>query len=464
MEIRIMKHSVGIIGGGIAGLTAAYRLREAGFEVTVLEKSDRVGGAMYSRFERGYLSETGPNTILETSPKVTDLVRDLGIEADKVYANDTAKNRYIVRDRKPVPLPTGPMDFFRTPLFSWKAKLRLFGEPFIPAWDNSYEESLAEFVVRRLGHEFLEYAINPFVAGVYAGDPDILSARHGFPKLYALEQTYGGLIKGQIKGARARRKSGETAKTAARMFSFSEGLKMLPDRFEEILGDHICKQTSVRGIRKTGEDWEITYQVKSGDSKTLTCGTVLYAGRAADLRQIQLNGVDSEDFFTIAQTYHPPVSVLSLGFRREDVEHPLDGFGVLIPKVEEMNTLGVLFSSSMFENRAPEGRVLLTVFIGGTRNPSAALLSKDDLVALAMSDLTTILGVDGDPDYINHLCWKKAIPQYQVGYGKTKDQIDTLEAENPGLYFTGNYRNGISVADTIVNASDVTSRIIESKN
>ena len=229
-----MSKSMIIIGGGIAGMTAAFRLKKAGIKVTLLEKNDRLGGALYSHQEDGYLAELGPNSILETSPLVTELIRDIGLEEDKVYANESSKVRYIVRNKKPVPLPSSPPSFIASPLFSILAKLRLIKEPFIEAWDNQYEESLSQFVIRRLGQEFLDYAINPFVAGVYAGDPDTLSVKHGFPKLYALEQKYGSLIKGQIKGAKERKKRQEVAKQSARMFSFRQGLKMIPTAISNI--------------------------------------------------------------------------------------------------------------------------------------------------------------------------------------------------------------------------------------
>ncbi|MFQ6611114.1 MAG: protoporphyrinogen oxidase, partial [Fidelibacterota bacterium] len=343
-----MNKSVVIIGGGIAGLTAGYRLKEAGFQVTLIEKSSRLGGAMYSKYENGFLSEFGPNTILETSPLVTRLVNDIGLEHSKVYANDTSGNRYIVRNKKPIALPTSPPAFITSPLFSWRAKLRLFLEPFISAWDNKYEESLSQFVVRRLGQEFLDYAINPFVAGVYAGDPDTLSVKYGFSKLYQLEQKYGGLIKGQLKGARERKKRQEVSKQTARMFSFRTGLKEIPDTLEKYLSDNIQKNTSVKDISRKGKSWSVTIYGSDKKEKKLTCGVVLYAGRAADLNSLTLKGKTHNQFSKLSEIYHPPVSVLTLGFDRNDVIHPLDGFGILIPKVENFQILGTLFSSSLF--------------------------------------------------------------------------------------------------------------------
>ncbi|NQU66433.1 MAG: protoporphyrinogen oxidase [Candidatus Marinimicrobia bacterium] len=454
-----MNKSVVIIGGGIAGLTAAFRLQQSGVNVTLVEKSGRLGGAMYSKKEDGFLSEIGPNTILETSPLVTQLVKDIGLEDSKVYANDTSSNRYIVRNKKMEALPTSPLAFLTSPLFSWKAKLRLFREPFIPAWDNRFEESLSQFVLRRLGMEFLDYAINPFVAGVYAGDPDSLSVVHGFSKLYQLEQTYGGLIKGQIKGARERKKRKEVSKQTAKMFSFTSGLREVPDRLETLLGTSILKRTVVKDISPLRNAWAVTISDDKNKSKVLNADAILYAGRAADLHTFTLNRKTHTYQTDLSKIYHPPVSVLTLGFNREDIVHPLDGFGVLIPKVENFQILGTLFSSTLFENRAPKDKVLLTVFIGGSRQPDNAMKSTSELTEMAVKDLNIMLGVKKSPIYVSHTFWAQAIPQYQVGYGVHKEAISSLEDQNPGLFFTGNYRNGISVADTIVNSEEITDKI-----
>lgn len=454
-----MTGSVIVIGGGIAGLTAAYRLQQAGVPVTVLEKSDRLGGVMYSLSVDGYLMEAGPNTILETSAKVTDLVTDIGLDSEKVYAGNKGKNRYIVRDQKPICLPLSPPAFFTSPLFSLRAKLRLLKEPFIEPWDNSYEESLSQFVLRRLGRELLDYAINPFVAGVYAGDPDFLSVKHGFPKLYALEQTYGSLIKGQIKGAKERKRRREASKPASDMFSFTRGLTMVPDRLGELLGDAVRKKTVANNITRHDRRWKVQFEDSKGKHGTFTSHAVLFAGRAFDLPRLKLDNTQKEQFVRFEKIYHPPVSVLALGFKREDVGHFLNGFGVLVPKIENFQILGVLFSSSLFENRAPKGHVLLTVFIGGTRNPDVALKPPAELVDLALNDIGVILDVKARPTFVHHICWEKAIPQYQVGYEEYRDILASLERDYPGLFFTGNYCSGISVADTIAHATDTSYRI-----
>ena len=193
---------VAIIGGGITGLTAGYLLKKNGVGVSLHDAQECPGGVIRTTRREGFLAEHGPNSILLPSHVIMNLVRDLGL-GDRVAApGDVAKNRFIVRGGKPLCLPLSPGTFLTTPLFSLRAKLRLLREPFIGRSPADADESLGDFVCRRIGREFLDYAINPFVAGVYAGDPEKLSVRHSFPKLHALEQKYGSLIRGQVLGAK----------------------------------------------------------------------------------------------------------------------------------------------------------------------------------------------------------------------------------------------------------------------
>ncbi len=455
------ENSVVIIGGGIAGLTVGYKLKRAGWDVKLIECSPRIGGAMQTVKENGYIAELGPNSILETSPRVTELISEIGLDSEKIYGAGSAKKRYIVKRGKPVALPASPPAFFTSGFFSWKAKLGLLREPFIPPWGGDDEESLAHFVERRLGKEFLDYAINPFVAGVYAGDPAFLSVKHGFPKLYALEQKYGSLIKGQIKGARERKRRKERAKQEAKMFSFRDGLHSLPRTLASSISENIYLNATVTGIEKKENGFIVTC-LQDGSQMKFTARKVVYAGTAFNLWKLPLSGdVNDIDLSLFNSIYHPPVATLTLGFRREDIDHPLDGFGVLIPKVEELEILGVLFTSTIFRKRAPEGHVTLTAFIGGARQPFNARKPEDQVLQIALKDLKGILGVHGEPTYVRHTFWKRAIPQYNVGYGQFKKALNSLEMKFNGLYFTGNYRNGISCADTLVNALETVDKILK---
>ncbi len=456
-----MQKKIAVIGAGIAGLTLATKLKLAGHQVSIYEASQRVGGAIWTEKKHGFLAELGPNTVLETSPKVAELIDAVGLGDEKIYANEAGQKRFIVRDQKPIALPGSPLGFFLTPLFGILTKLNLFREPFIPAWDNRHEESLADFVLRRLGKEFLDYAINPFVAGVYAGDPKQLSVKHGFAKLYELEQEYGSLIMGQIKGAKKRKKRGEQSKQKARMISFKGGLGTLPHALAEYLGTDLEKGTMVTGLVRDQDQWTVKIRTEGDVDRVDHADHVVYAGPIHRLADISLNGSAVPEFVKLGEIHHPPVTTLTVGFKREQIDHPLDGFGMLVPELEQMNILGALFTSTLFPNRAPEGHVTLTVFVGGVRQPDLTKLKDAELIETVLADLNGLLGIQGSPVFNMLKRWTEAIPQYDVGYGKYKEILAQLEEHNPGLHFTGNYCAGISVSDTIKHASELAENLTD---
>lgn len=453
-----MKSSIGIIGGGITGLTLAYYLEKAGLQPVVYEKGTEAGGVMRSRREDGWLAEHGPNTVMARTTKIHDLVREVGLGDDMIYANPEASKRFIVRGGHPRALPTGLGSFLGTGLFSWKAKLRLLKEPFIPPWDNQSEESLAHFVERRLGREFLDYAINPFVAGVYAGSPQQLSVKHAFAKLYELEQKYGSLIKGQFKGAKERKQREDVPKTEARLFSFREGLQQLPKALASKLGQRIHFGATVERVERAGNQWLIEGH-RGAETFRDSFDAVVYTGPSHRIDTLDLQLEHARELKALKQIYYPPVSVLTLGFDREKVRHPLDGFGALVPEVEPFRILGTLFSSTLFPGRAPKGHVSLTSFVGGARRPELARKPEEEVRELVLQDLQKLLGVSGTPAWSFYSHWPRAIPQYEIGYGVFKDIMDRVEAQNRGFFFAGNYRGGISVSDCLMFARELADRI-----
>jgi protoporphyrinogen/coproporphyrinogen III oxidase len=461
--------SVAIIGAGITGLTAAFYLKRQGVPVTVYEAGGRAGGVIQSSRQNGFLAEAGPNTILETSPEISELIRDLNLESHRIYPNPEAKNRYVVRDKKPVAMPSSQAEFLTTKLFSARAKFALAREPFVPPRRDGVEESVAEFVLRRLNQEFLDRAIDPLIAGIYAGDPHKLSVLHAFPKLLEAEQKHGSLLKGQLFGGGERKEGGEISRRNAKMFSFDDGLQVLTDALAAQVGDAVKLNTPVTKLMETQDGWRVsTFHGEAEHSAVIYCGT---AYRLAEL-QIEFGkpapGTAQPDsvsepgrrpaFQAFSEIHHPPVASMVLGFRREDVTHPLDGFGMLIPKAEGFNILGTIFSSSLFPNRSPSGHVLLTTYIGGERQPELASLPMDELVKLACEDLRVLLGVKSKPVFTHHHFWPRAIPQYNVGYGKFQEMMNDIEAKAHGLFLAGHYRDGISVGDCIESGGKVADR------
>lgn len=450
--------SVAIIGAGITGLTAAFYLRRRGVPVVLYEASGRAGGVIQSLSKDGYLAEFGPNTILETSPKISQLVRDAGLQSRRMDPNPKAEARYVVRYKRPIAMPGSPAGFFTTDLFTLGAKFAVLREPFVAPRRDGVEESIAEFVVRRFNQEFLDHAIDALVAGVYAGDPRKLSVVHAFPKLKALEDKYGSMIKGQIFGARERKKRGEVAKDRAPKFSFDQGLQVLPDELARQLGDSLQLGSAVTKLSQADDGWVI--DVKRGGAVTqVEHSAVVYCGTAFKLAELKIESRQAVDLSPLSEVRYPPVASVVLGFRREDVAHPCEGFGMLIPKAEGFKILGTIFSSSLFPNRAPAGHLTLTSYVGGERYPELASLPPEELYEMVGEDLKVLLGVKGKPTFQNCVFYPKAIPQYNVGYGKYRALMSEVEGKAAGLFLAGHYRDGVSLSDSIVSGCNVVDRV-----
>ena len=457
-----MTKPVAILGAGITGLTAAFYLKRAGIPVVVYEHSNRVGGAIQSTREDGYLAESGPNTILETSPRIAQLIRDADLESRRMGSSSAPETRYLVRYGRAIALPESPLGFFRTDLFSWKAKLALLREPFLPKRRDVVEESVADFVTRRLGREYLDQAIDAMVGGVYAGDPSRLSVAHAFPKLAELEQKYGSLIKGSILGAHERNKRGEISKNRAPKFSFDEGLQVLPDALAAFLGESIQLNTLVTEILQESRGWKLSLQSK-GEESLSEHSAVIYAGTAYRLSEMKVKlESTSLDLTPFSEIRYPPVASVVLGFKQEEVVHPCQGFGALIPKIEGFKILGTIFSSSLFPNRSPGGHITLTSYIGGERYPELALLPPEKIYALVECDLQRLFGVKGEPTFRHCAIYPKAIPQYNLGYGRYQELMDQIEDRVPQFYFAGNYRHGISLSDSILSGCKIAERVEKS--
>ena len=446
-----------VIGAGISGLTAAYRLHKAGHRVAVVDAGTRPGGVIGTVRRDGALYECGPNSTLDTTPLINALLDDLGIRGERLDASEVASTRYVVRDGKATALPTSPGAFLTTSAFSLGAKLMLLREPFVGRAPAELEESIAQFVRRRLGQEFLDYAIDPFVAGIYAGDPERISVPAAFPRLHALEQKYGSLIKGQILGARERRKNPEQSKNTAKSFSFRGGMQALTDALARAVGGVTANARAARIARDSDGVWTVE-GTRDGAPFTLRARAVVVA-TPAPASAVLIDSFAPAAARALAAIDYAPVSIVASAYRRADVAHSLAGFGFLVPRKENRRVLGTLFSSSMFSGRAPEGTVLLTTFAGGRRNPDVAALADGALVDTVNQEHRALLGATAAPLWSAVTRWPQAIPQYDLGH--LDRLLPAAEAETawPGLAFCANWRGGVSVSDCVKNGHAVAERL-----
>lgn len=434
-----------IVGSGISGLICAFWLKKSSSNICVLEKENEPGGSIKTVKKDEFLVELGPNTVVDNSPYLKEIAETLKIEDKLIYAKKINKKRYILKEDKLIPLPSNPINFFLSPIFSLSSKLKILREPFIERVEK--EETIAEFTKRRLGEEMLKFAVGPFVSGVYAGDPEKLSVQWATKKIYNLEKEYGSLIKGAI----AKRKGPAPSKG---LFSFKNGLFELIENLVKY-SENVFFETEVERILPLNGRYIINAKRKNEEIKFETKGVILTGDSISQWKMLKY--IDQTcPFFEIP---YAPVVILALGFKREDVLHPLDGFGFLIPQIYKKALLGCLFSSSLFDGRAPEGYVLITAFLGGALQPEILKFTEDEILSLTLNELKDILKIKGKPVFSLMKKWERAIPQYNIGHKRFVEWAFGFEKKFKNIYIGGNLLYGISVADCITNSTELVIRM-----
>lgn len=456
-----------IVGAGISGLsTAHYLLRNlsgAGksAEMVILEAEKVPGGKMRTIHEEGFRMEWGPNGFLTNKPFSLDLVRELRIEDRLALSSDLARKRFIYSGGTLHRLPETPPAFLRSTLLSLPGRLRVMAEPFAQEPPRGVDESLGDFARRRLGNEALEKLIDPMVTGIFAGDPDRMSLRSCFPLICDLEEKYGGLIWGMISLARERRKAGVKREMSAGpggvLTSFDEGVQTLIDILAERLSDGLHLGVAVRGAKH--RDGKLLLSIEEdGQNGEIDADVVVFATPAYAASEI-LRPLDEELGDALAGIPYSPISVVALGYDKNTLGNPLDGFGFLIPRGERRKILGALWDSSVFANRAPEGKALIRAMVGGVRGPELASLPERDLVVLTREELAAIMGISAEPVLARAFFHEKGIPQYLVGHGKVLDRIEERLAAHPGIFVNSNAYRGIALNDCVLQSRLTAERI-----
>lgn len=460
-----------VVGGGISGLASAYFVqelcRERNEEVSllVLEEEDTPGGKMKTFHEEGFIVEWGPNGFLTNKPDTLTLCRSLGIDQMLFKSSDSSRKRYVFVDGALKKLPESPGEFFASDILSLKGRARVALEPFIPAKDDEEEESLFDFATRRLGVEAAERLIEPMAAGVYAGNPESMSLRSCFPLIYGLERNYGGLVKGMIAKMRERKRLGVTgeggpAGPGGVLMSFYGGVMSFIEEIVARSEFSLSLRSRVSRIDRGSNGsfrvrWLRDTEEVSKDADAVVVSTPAYV--TAPL----VKGVDPRLSELIGDIPYSPISLVALGIEREGYDEVLDAFGFLVPRVEGRKVLGILFDSSIFTNRAPEGSALIRGMIGGARNPGLAGYPDDSLVQMMRQEVEGILGITRAPHFVRVYRHEKGIPQYRVGHPSLVGKIKERLTESPGLFLNNNAYEGIGLNDCVSNSRVCANMVVE---
>lgn len=449
-----------IIGAGLTGLSMAYYLKRNGRSPLVIEKADKPGGVISTHKENGFIYESGPNTGVLSTPEIAALFDDLSGESILETANKDSAKRYIMKGGKWQAIPSGLLSAVATPLFTFSDKFRILGEPFRKPGMNP-DESVADMVIRRMGRSFLDYAVDPFISGVYAGDPSILVTRYALPKLYALEHNYGSFIKGSIK--KGREKKSEAEKKATReVFSAKGGLGTLISDLADATGNEkiICGASGIK-IEPGKGGFVVSFKSPEGTDVTAKSKTVISTAGSYNLPDL-LPFLPVDALEPLLSLKYASVVQVAAGYKKWGGLH-LDAFGGLVPSKENRDILGILFPSAIFPGRAPEGGALLSVFLGGIKKPDMINKGDDEIISIVLDEIAKTLFTSAKPDLLKVFRYEHAIPQYEKSTGERLDAILKIETKYPGLILAGNIRDGIGMADRVKQAKKISDIVINRK-
>lgn len=441
-----------IIGGGIAGLSAALELQKDNVDFELLEKSNRVGGNIESLNLEGHLVEKGPYTFTSSSKEIFELINDLDLKDELIESSDKSVNRYVYFQKQLMKVPMSIQELYKTDLLSKEGKKTLLEEFFIPKVDK--EETVEEFISRRFGREILKNLVQPFLCGVFAGDVQKLSANSVFPKLKELERKYNSILAGIPLS-----KGFNFSKEKHALYSFKQGMEVLPKKLAVQLGRKINYEVENIEIARAKDYFVITF-TSSGKAYNYTTNAVLFATPAGEVLNYShlLPNKESQDFFNIDYT---PIATVAQTIKESKVKMNLDGFGFLCTKEPHRKLLGSIWTSSIFPNRSNGDEILFNSFIGGAYHPKVTKQSIEEIADLVSRELVEILKLSKSAQLktINVKLYEKAIPQYAMGHVGRLRSVEEIMDRDFGLFFTGNYLYGISINDTVKTSKLMANRI-----
>lgn len=463
--------TVAIVGGGIAGLSIARAIarRAPDVQVSVLERSARPGGNIRSERVDGYLCEWGPDGFLDNAPATLALASDVGLEPALRPSSDAARRRFIFRHGRLIEVPASPGAFLTTPLVSWGAKARILYEPLARSRPEG-DETIFDFAARRIGREAAAAMIDPMVSGIFAGDARALSLRACFPRMWQLETDHGGLFKALIATRQRRKKDDAVGAPAGRLTSFGDGMEALIHALARALGHSLHTCTPIQAIRQGRESQPLHggsagrgFTLISPGLRGIEADAVVLAGPALESAEI-VRGFDQGLSSMLAGIPTASLAVVCLGYdaRALDAERgPLNGFGFLVPRSEGVRILGALWETSIYPRRAPDGKALLRVMIGGALDPDAVSLDDEALLGVVRHDLKSTMGLGIAPEFVRIIRHRRGIPQYTVGHLDRLRQIEARLQAHPGLWLAGNSYRGVAINSCVAEADGIASCVVD---
>lgn len=436
-----MNVDVAVIGAGISGLSAAVALAQQGHRVVVIERHVRAGGKAQSERIDGFLMEHGPSSVAAAGA-AQSLPQDLAADHDRVDLEPGVRRRYLVADSRLHGIAVHPAAFLTSNFLSATGRLRLLAEAIVPRRCSEAEETVEAFCRRRFGREFADRVIDPLAGGMFAGTATTLSMVATFPRLVELEQNCGSVLRGLVLGCLSGKRM-----PGRRLFSWRDGIATLPTTLAAQLGSRLRLGITVRRIVEHPRGFVVN-TAGAGSIRTRAVVIATQPHVAADL----LSGLDTAAAQAAAAIAAPPISVVFLGYARAQIAHPLDGIGYLAPSGENRQVNGSLFCSTMFPHRAPNGFVSLAAYVGGDRAPELARLASDELIEIAREEFAELLGANGEPVMARVRHWPRGLPQYRLGHRDLVATLNGISKRRPGLFLTGNYFDGVSVAACVAHA------------
>lgn len=452
-----------VVGGGITGLTAAYRLKRRGADVTLYEGSARAGGLLGSERFGEFVVETGPDSILSEKPWALSLAEELGLGPDIIRTQSGPHGAYIVHKGQLVRIPEGfsllaPTDLWamaRTPLLSVPGKLRMLAELVVPRRRDSGDESLQSYVVRRLGRETFERLAQPLASGIYGADPDKLSLASTMPRFLDMEREHGSVIRGLT--ARRKRESPRAAPSGARyglFAAFRGGMQTLIDALSRELEGQVQLQHMVTRIERDQDGYNVEVRgALHGFDAVLVALPAHVAGQI-------LYGLSAQLAQKLFEIEYASAATVSFIWPRAAIAHPLDAYGFVVPVAEKRDILASTWASAKWAGRAPDDKALIRVFVGGYAGQHLVSASDDELSSLCRRELGELMGIRAAPEWTKVLRYPRAMPQYHVGHLDKVAAIEALVAEQPGLELAGNAYRGAGIPDAVNSANLAVERLM----